>query len=130
MMNLASRQGGWTTNQMIFWALLLAFFLSALLKLGPVYMDNYIGVRGVLNSLAKNDLSDYTKTKLKEKIRSYSLVNNLRGSAAQSFKIEKYKDEGFIVTANYEVRVNMWGNLDVVMSFENELLTKDTPVDD
>ncbi len=129
-MKLASRQGGWSVNQLIAWILVLGLGLNIFFKLGPPYLDNYSGVRGALDSLAREDLSKYKKKQIETKLSKFLSINNVRGEAEKAFEIKKHPKGGYIITANYEVRVNLWGNLDAVMSFENELLTTDTPVRD
>ncbi|MFL0797024.1 MAG: DUF4845 domain-containing protein [Cellvibrionaceae bacterium] len=129
-MKLASRQGGWSVNQLLVWIVILGLSLNVFFKLGPVYLDNYSSVRAALDSLGKEDLTSYKKSQIKSKLDKFLMVNNVRGAAAEAFRIEKHMKGGYKITANYEVRVNMWGNLDAVMVFENELLTKNTPVTD
>lgn len=128
MKNAKNRQEGWSVNQLIIWILTFIFALSVFFKLGPIYLDEYTGVKGVMKSLGKEDLTSVKKSELKSKIDKFLTINNIRGEAAKVFNVKKDTKGGYLITANYERRVNMFGNLDVVVAFENELHTKDTPV--
>ncbi len=96
------------------------FAIMCLLTVFPPYIDNKY-IIDALKSLRDNpDFKNMDKAEIKKQIDKYLTINSVRGEASQSFKIKQYGHRT-IVNANYEVRENFMGNVDVVISFKNQL---------
>ncbi len=108
----------------IAWLVVIAiagFALLCFFKIGPPYLDDRF-VSGMLKTLAENNpgLGQMSKGEVKSAINKYLTVNSIRGDTAKSFKIVRTQ-EGILINSNYEVRVNLVGNIDVVLSFKHQL---------
>jgi len=106
------------------WVAILAiggFVLTCFFRLGPHYMDN-ISVRDALRSLAEqnDDVNNLDKEQIFKQLNNYILINNVRGKEAQAFKVVRRKDYTLVNNA-YEVRVPMFYNVDVVLTFKSQL---------
>ncbi len=65
------------------------------------------GFEGVSNSDIKKQLSNF------------NMVNNVRNPEANDIKIERLKNK-FLVNLNYERRVPLFYNIEVVVTFRNQ----------
>jgi uncharacterized membrane protein len=90
------------------------------LKIGPVYMDN-MSVQKVLDSfeepLKKGRIS---KSKIKHTITRKLLINNIRDLSEDKITIIQ-SSEKTKIEIKYEVRRNLFYNLDAVVKFDNVL---------
>ncbi len=121
------RQGGMSMTSLATTLLIVGFLATAAVKIGPAYLSNNT-VKSALESIQADyrgkDLQDISNKEIRTKLDKYFQVNRVEGPAAASIEIVREKLK-VIVTANYEVRNNFMGNVDVVLVFENEVdLTK------
>lgn len=93
------------------------FVLTALFKVGPLYLDNYF-VQGAMNTLADENIHEMTDARIRRKISNSFTINNVRNVDVKKVQIEREKTRT-LVTLDYETRVNFMGNLDVVVVFNN-----------
>lgn len=107
--------------------LLVGFFLTLAFKMVPAYADNVYITDGLesLRDFEKNDrgYDSMTDSAIREHLNSYFMINNVRSAAAKSLKIDR-KSDRVLVNMNYEVRVPLFHNIDVVMSFKNQFDSK------
>lgn len=110
----------------ISWVVVLAiggFFITLLMRLGPVYLENY-QVKSVLANVEKNRQGE-TPAQVKEAILNGFYINEVRRLAAKDVKLFP-SAEGLTVQVEYEVRVPIMGNVDAVVSFD-EILEMPNP---
>ena len=97
-----------------------ALALTCALKMLPVYVEN-MNIRSILNGIEKDYLATSeptSRSELKTKIAKRFNINQINSLTANDVVVEKTK-EGYNVIANYEARVALLGNIDVVMKFED-----------
>lgn len=106
------------------WLLLILVFGGSLtvgLKLFPVYMDHNT-MAGVLDSLAEQEGLGAKRT---DAIRSAILqrfkVNNIRDFNHKEFLDIKRDEDGAIVRLDYEVRIPLIANVDLVADFQKQV---------
>lgn len=92
-------------------------FLTAAIKIGPLYLDNYF-VDAALQSLAKEQVHEMTDRQIRRKVQDYFIVNNVRDVDIKDVKISRQKTRT-LVKLNYDKRVNFFGNLDFIATFDN-----------
>lgn len=97
--------------------LILGFFLTAAFKVGPLYLDNSF-IRAALDSLAHENIHTLTDKDVRKKLYASFDINNIRGIDTKQIKILREKTKT-LVTLNYEKRIELMGNVDVVVRFEN-----------
>lgn len=106
------------------WLLVLlvgGFTLACFFKLGPHYLDHhYIDVS--LGSLAEQGkkLDEMDEDIIIKQLNKFMVVNNVRGKEASAFKVVRRSDRT-LVNNEYEVRVPMFINIDVVLTFRSQL---------
>ena len=100
--------------------LLIAFFALIALKLVPIYLQSF-SVGSVISDLRNEPgISSMTERKIISMIEKRLGVNMVTGVSADDIYIEKYGGT-MTISAEYEVRKNMLGNVDVVVSFNKSV---------
>lgn len=101
--------------------LLVVFFGLCTFKMVPAYSENQL-VKSALRSLTRDVESVHTMSKgeIRQKLNSFYTINNVRGPATDALEIDRQRDKT-LVKVNYEVRVPLFANVEVVMTFNNVL---------
>lgn len=103
--------------------LIVALFFGSLLalglKIGPAYLDDYT-IQEALEGLDGTEgLSRMGPAEVRNLINRRLSVNNLGGFDAKQISIDKNGDL-VILKLDYEVRNNLFGNVDTVVRFQHE----------
>ncbi len=112
------RQRGASAFQFLCYTLAGVFGMLVLFKIMPVYMDN-MSVKTVLNSLDdKSSIRQASPKEIRGWIGKGFQVNALRDIPTSAITV---RQEGAFLVAdvNYERRVDLISNIDVVLTFEN-----------
>ena len=110
---------------MLQWALVIAiagFFLLFAFKVVPLYAENRY-VESALRSLQSSGekLEQMTDGEINKKLNNFYLVNNVRSEGpTKNIKVVR-ESEKAVVTIDYETRVPLFWNIDLVVSFQNHL---------
>ena len=119
-MKTLKKQRGLSSLGWLFVISVAGFALLCGFKLGPVYLDNSF-VRGALQSLAKEgEVGSMSNGEIRSKLSKLFTINNIRGEVTKKVKVERKKDR-VLVNINYEERIPLIYNIDVVLTFENQL---------
>ncbi|HBD12477.1 MAG TPA: hypothetical protein DCZ13_10045 [Porticoccaceae bacterium] len=98
--------------------LAIAAFLGLLVfKIGPLYLDNYF-VNAALQSLGDEQVHKMSNGEIRSKMSKYFSVNGVRDINVNTVEIERKKTHTE-VRINYEKRVNILGNVDAIVTFDN-----------
>ncbi len=99
----------------------VGFVLTCSFKMGPVYLDNRF-VIGALQSLAdsESELKQLSNGAIRAKLSKMFQINNIRGDVTKQVKIVREQNR-VLVNIDYETRVKLFYNIDVVMTFNNQL---------
>lgn len=99
-----------------------AFVVTCVLKMLPVYIENW-NVRSILNALDEQfeNTTVVSKSDIRTKITKRMNIDMISSIKAKDIEIKKEKNV-YIVNANYESRVPLIGNVDVVMKFDNNVV--------
>lgn len=95
----------------------VGFFLTAAVKIGPLYLDNSF-VSAAIASLDKEDIHGMTDRDVRRKLSSKFDINNIRNMNTKEIKVVREKTRT-VVSLDYEKRVNFMANVDIVVRFEN-----------
>ena len=122
--NRHSRQKG---AGMVAWLILIAIagtIIFQIFKLVPHYMES-LTVDGELRSLAETTegLESLTNREIKQKLAAFYRVNNVSSEVEKGTTITR-KDGDVIIDMEYEHRIPMLSNIDVVLSFKKHLNSK------
>jgi outer membrane lipopolysaccharide assembly protein LptE/RlpB len=99
------------------------FVLLIAFKIGPLYIDNYF-VRASVNSLQEMDVRSVSDREVKKALSRYFMINGVRDISPDSATVERDTKHA-VVKLDYEKRVPFFGNVDVVVRFENHFDTLD-----
>lgn len=120
MMNNLRYQAGLTMTGWLLTIVLAGFFMLCAFKMVPSYAeDRYI--KTALRALPRGpELAEISNNEIKTKLNKFYTVNNVRSEGASNIDIER-SSKKTVVNINYEVRVPLIYNIDVVMTFKNQL---------
>ena len=119
-MKYKNKQKGMSGMSIMMLLVLLAFVAVALLKVLPVYFDSF-KVNDVLSSLqSERGLADKSNTEITKTILKRLDVNMVNDVTSEHVFIEREKNN-IIIDIDYEVRRQMFGNLDVIISFKKSV---------
>lgn len=114
------RQRGMTPIGWIFVFLLIAFFTLIALKLVPIYLDSFT-IGSVISDLKKEPgIADKNPRQVVAIIEKRLDINMVKGITADDIFVEKVGDT-LSISAEYEVRENLFANVDVVVSFNKSV---------
>jgi len=111
-------QSGITTLSTLFVLLAAGFCLTVMFKLGPHYLDNSV-IQAALTQVGKSDIIDKSDAEIRRKIADSFTINNIRNIDISRVAIDR-EAAGTRISLNYEKRFPMFGNVDVVLTFNNE----------
>jgi len=111
------RQAGVTAIGWMIILGLIGFFVFLTLKMLPSYLD-YFKVVSALESVEKKTAS--SPMEIRKHIGKQFDVSFVHAITPKQIKI-KNMGEAFNVIAKYDDRVHLFANVDVVMSFENQV---------
>lgn len=119
---LISHQRGLSMLQ---WALVIAvagFFMLFAFKVVPLYAENRY-VESALRSLESGGekLEQMTDAEINKKLSNFYMINNVRSEGPnKNIKVQR-ESEKVLVTVDYETRVPLFYNIDLVLNFQNHL---------
>jgi hypothetical protein len=119
--NSLQQQHGLTMISWIFVLAILAFCGMFGFAVVPMYAEN-IYVEKALKSLVEpgGNLAEMSDSEIRKKLLNFYLVNNVRSEGAQDIVIDR-KTKALLITIDYESRIKLFHNIDIVASFQNHL---------
>ena len=128
-MRLPKRQRGMTFIGWVIVVLLIAFFVTIALKVGPIYLEDY-KIKQILSSFDEVEgLRDMSKNEITRKLWQKFYTNSVSAvkiTKAQSqtdcekkneyYKVVK-KDTKLTIDIHYQAKEKLFGNLSVVVDF-------------
>lgn len=113
------KQSGASALVIMIMVLFFGGLLTLVIKLGPAYLDD-ITIQEALESLeGTEDLSSMGPAQVRSLINKRLSVNNVRGFDAKNITVEK-NGEFVVINVDYEVRNNLFRNVDTVIHFQHE----------
>lgn len=107
------------------------FALTALFKLGPIYLENWT-IRKLMVQIQDNpDAGKMTVGQIRDRLQKKFTVNGVRQISIRDVKVKREQGQGTLIDASYEVRVPFMFNIDAVVKFpHNTLLIPNATIDD
>ncbi len=120
MMVTLKRQQGLSSIGWLFVIAVFGVVFTIAAKLTPFYLDNRFVV-STLKGLAEDSaFPTMTPNQVRSKLNKTFTINSVRGKPTDALKVTKKKNV-ILVTVNYEERVDILFNVDVVLTFTNVL---------
>jgi len=114
------RQDGMTYLGMLMLLIVVAFFAVVVIKVLPIYLENF-KVKSSLDSLvqeSKNNPVTLSPPELEKLLLNRLAVNDVDHVKKEDIKISK-EGHNTVVVVDYEARVTLFDNLDLVARFPN-----------
>jgi hypothetical protein len=125
-MRLRQQQAGMSIWGMLLIAIMVGFYVLCAVKLIPVYTE-YLSVKEILTKVA-NEHQPGTTTTGQMRRRLDNLFNTNQIYGLKPSEVEIYRKGGkTFIDGNYEGRVTIAGQLDVVLRFDDLLLVAGQP---
>ena len=116
-MNFKYRQGGLSSIGILFVMMVGAFALTCALKLLPVYIEGATVTSAIGSAVEGGEFDGLSNGKVKSKVGKIFNVNMFEGISARDVKVTRA--EGITtLDANYEQRMPLMFNIDVVVKFD------------
>lgn len=93
--------------------------LTLVIKLGPAYMDDKTISEAVESIRDTEGLSSMGPAQIRTLINKRLIVNNVRSLKSDDITVDKHGKE-VLITVDYEVRNNLFSNVDTVIRFRHE----------
>ena len=120
-MNTRKKQQGFSVLNSVIVILLLTFFVTLFVKLGPIYQDNWF-LKNIIRDIAATTSSEQiTRTSLREQVQKNLTVNNVKFDVNEGLAIRSDVSPKRLVL-KYEAQVHVMGNVDAVVIFHDEFV--------
>ena len=103
---------------------LLAFFVTIAVTIWPVYMENF-SVNSHLSRMAEDSKAkSMTKAEILKTLQKRFGVDDVKSVMPEDIIINGEPGQGYEIEVDYEVRKNLMGNVDIVISFNKVVEVK------
>lgn len=120
MVRLTKYQKGVSATGWLLILLVVGFTLLCVFRMVPAYVDNRYIQEGLLDLAEEGDkIEEMSPHDIRRRVGKFFQMNNVRSQSANSIEVERRQNKT-LVKMNYEVRVPIIYNIDVVMTFNNE----------
>lgn len=115
------KQRGVSTWSLLFLLVIGGFVVTCVLKLGPVYYDNW-NFRSILNDLETefSGTGAIDKMAVRSRLQKRMNIDMIDWVKAKDVTITRDGDN-YVVVGKYEARVELLGNVDVVLKFDDQV---------
>ncbi len=118
-MRTAQRQQGITVIGMLLMLIVGGFLALLVLKLGPIYLENYKVKTVLANVESQRDLAALPTAKIRDAVSQRLYINEVRRLSDKDIKIKRVG--GVIeVKIDYEVREKILANVEALVSFQEK----------
>ena len=117
--NLKKQQGVSKLGLLVMF-FLVAVFLTAGLKVVPLYIDHNLIVVICDKLIETGEAENMTITDIRLRVSRTLRINNVRGFDLNSITLRRENSQA-IITVAYERRVELFANLDVIAKFDSVL---------
>lgn len=115
-------QRGAALAVILFWIVLGSFLVTVAVKLGPMY-TSFWTVRSVMEGLAHApEALEKGKRGLRDLLGRRLEINDVSAVGPSDFTIEDVPGGAIDLGVDYEVRTHLFFNIDVVLSFQHDVL--------
>lgn len=116
------KQRGMSTWSLLLLFVIGGFVVTCVLKLGPVYYDNW-NFRSILNDLETefSGTGAIDKIAVRRRLQNRMNIDMIDWVDLKDVTITR-DDDNYIVAGKYEARVELFGNVDVVLKFDDQAI--------
>jgi len=115
------RQQGLTAISVILILAMIGFFATIAIRLFPIYMEHF-SVASHLESLVEEaGITEKTNGEILDTLSKRFSIDDVKNVTNEHIFIERDKDGSMVIAIEYEVRTPALGNVDMVVSFVDEV---------
>ncbi len=115
-----NRQKGLSISGWLLILLVGSFFMLCAFRMAPAYLDNSYIQDGLLSfSETEKKIDEMSDNDFRRHMADYMLMNNVRSLSPKQLKVHRDRDR-ILLNFDYEIRVPIVYNIDVVMTFKNQ----------
>jgi hypothetical protein len=119
-MKAPMKQQGMSAYQILILVILGLFIAFTGIKLVPIYGE-YMSVTSSMQRVQESNIDDPGSPRsLQRELQRHLRINSVNNVEADNIHISPEGD-GYLMRVSYEVRTGWIGNVDLVVSFENEV---------
>lgn len=118
-MNSMKRQQGLSLIGLAGLLFLIVFFGTLTVKMSGSYFDHMSINKMIENSLQGQTASRFSETELRDRLEKNMQINQVQMDLKDALKVNK-RSNPIKITLEYENRVHLFYNVDVVMMFKEE----------
>lgn len=119
-MKLISKQRGMTAISWFLVIVVAALFITFIIRLIPIYIDGFSVYESIGSMATDSKLNTYSAKGVKKTLLKRLNLNSVYSVTPDDIYISKSSGKT-IIEVDYEVRENLVGNLDFVVSFKKEV---------
>lgn len=121
-MNTVKRQKGMTAIAMVLVLGMVGFFAMVAIRLFPIYLEHF-SVASHLNSLAEDaSIKDKSNREILSTLKKRFDIDDVKNVKEENIFIERNKNNSMVIAVEYEVRTPVIGNIDMMVSFIDEVV--------
>jgi len=121
-MNTVKRQKGMTAIAMVLVLGMVGFFAMVAIRLFPIYLEHF-SVASHLNSLAEDaSIKDKSNREILSTLKKRFDIDDVKNVKEENIFIEHNKNNSMVIAVEYEVRTPVIGNIDMMVSFIDEVV--------
>ena len=115
------QQQGMSAYQILLLAIVFLFVVFTGIKLFPIYGE-YMSVASSMKRVQEGNIDDPGSPRaLQRELQRHFRINSVNNVETENIHISPQGD-GFLMRVSYEVRTEWIGNIDLVVSFDNEVM--------
>ena len=118
-MRNAQRQQGITAIGMLLMLIVGGFLALLVLKLGPIYLENYKVKTVLANVESQRDLAALPTAKIRDAVSQRLYINEVRRLSDKDIKIKRL-GQVIEVKIDYEVREKILANVEALVTFQEK----------
>jgi hypothetical protein len=114
------KQKGMTLIGWLCMMALIGFFAILVIKMWPIYFENFGVKRAVAKLPTVPEISTMTDAQIWRVVEKQFTVDGVNNAKKDNFELERTEEGNLIARIKYEVRVNILFNVDAVVWFKEE----------
>ncbi|MCF6338266.1 MAG: DUF4845 domain-containing protein [Gammaproteobacteria bacterium] len=115
------RQQGLTAISVVLILAMIGFFATIAIRLFPIYMEHFSVVSHLESLTEEADITEKTNGEILSTLNKRFSIDDVKNVTDENIFIERNKDGSMLIAIEYEVRTPALGNIDMVVSFVDEV---------